>query len=112
MKTPSKTSKPTTYTDFLNSECDIPSFDGTWLEWFESILVAVMLDGQGFSGKRPNCDSGWESYLKLGLSRIDPTIVKRWGEVDEEYGYAFPVEIDHKRFTKVVLDVVSFALKA
>lgn len=69
---------------FLISPCDIPNWrDKTWREWFADALSTLCVEGEGFSGKRPNCDSGWESDLATGLARIEPKAVPSWEPLEE-----------------------------
>lgn len=66
---------------FLNNKCTLSGWrNRTWREWLASVLITLNEEGEGFSGKRPNCDSGWEMELSGGLAVIDPAIVLEWEE--------------------------------
>jgi hypothetical protein len=47
-------------------------YDGlTWGEWLRAAFTALLADGEGFSGKRPVGDSGWERFLARSLKARD-----------------------------------------
>lgn len=46
---------------FLYDEC--PVWNGTNREWLKDILLTLFNEGESFSGKRPNCDSGWKKEI-------------------------------------------------
>lgn len=96
--------------DFLNSPCDILGWEkSSWREWFADVLITICTEGEGFSGKRPNCDSGWERNLAEGLSRVEPKIVIKWEEEHTAEGhYRYAGEIDWQLMTKVVKRVVEY----
>jgi hypothetical protein len=43
------------------------SDDATLREYFCELLEALWQEGEGFSGKRPLGDSGWQTNVALGL---------------------------------------------
>lgn len=64
---------------------DIPLEDndadaGTIGEYLESLLVTIISEGEGFSGKRPFGNSGWEWTMHNGLFKAG--LLK--GTADEE----------------------------
>lgn len=74
--------KPMTYEELLDKPSTV--WNGTWREWLKDALLSLLKDGEGFSGKRPNCNSGWQDELAAALSEIDPAIVSEWEMVDEQ----------------------------
>jgi hypothetical protein len=69
-------------------------------DYLHELLLGVLVEREGFSGKRPFGNSGWEydlyqPLIKAGL--ID-------GELDEEYGYINSV--DRKAGDEMILDAV------
>lgn len=60
---------------------------GTWRDWLIDLLVTLAEDGEGFSGKRPNCDAGWETLLGDALADHGITFA-------EAVGTAFGVDRD------------------
>lgn len=72
------------YADFLDSRCFIDGFENqTWRDWCGDVLITLVRKGEGFSGKRPNCNSGWADDLGKGLVKFFPEVVeKSWEEID------------------------------
>lgn len=66
---------PEEITQFLNSPCQIWNDSRAWKEWLCDVLVTLVREEENFSGKRPNCDSGWGWQLAAGLSLVVPEIV-------------------------------------
>lgn len=46
-----------------SGECDDP----TWRGWLRACFLAVLSEGEGFSGKRPLGNSGWQMDLSDAL---------------------------------------------
>lgn len=65
---------------FLDAECTIsgwypPSgWPATWRIWLGHALETLLEEGEGFSGKRPNCDSGWELSFEQALCLANPKV--------------------------------------
>lgn len=56
----------------------------TYREFFRACMLRLWVEGEGFSGKRPFGNSGWENDLYIGLAAagyIDGKLV----EEDEDY---------------------------
>jgi hypothetical protein len=68
-------------------------------EYLRALLVAVWEDGEGFSGKRPFGNSGWEYDLYAAL--IEAGAVK--GNLDEWGGVE---SCDCKRANEVIADAI------
>jgi hypothetical protein len=66
---------PEDINNFLNSPCQIWDNEREWKMWFADILMTLVREGDRFSAKRINCDSGWEWLLADGLSCLDSSIV-------------------------------------
>lgn len=88
--------------NFLNAPCTIWTKKGdsfsTWRAWFKDAILTLLNEGEGFSGKRPNCDSGWQQRLAAALSTIDPTIVHSW---EEEEGCKVPYSINWTKYSEI-----------
>jgi hypothetical protein len=52
---------------------------GTWRVWLIDALVTLAKDGEGFNGKRPNCDAGWQSLLADALGEHGTTFAQAVG---------------------------------
>ena len=63
---------------------------GTWRDWLIDALVTLAENGEGFSGKRPNCDAGW--HLLLLADALD----KHGTTFAEAVGAAFGVDHDER----------------
>tara|TARA_Y100000034_G_scaffold137002_1_gene218252 strand:+ start:9492 stop:9776 length:285 start_codon:yes stop_codon:yes gene_type:complete len=59
---------------FLNSKYDPDNTDLTWHNFLRLSLMELLREGEGFSGKRPLGDSGWDSYLEDQLSEHNTNI--------------------------------------
>jgi len=71
---------------FRSGEWSNDNADVTLREYFKRMLVQVFAEGEGFSGKRPFGDSGWQSQLefdmvKAGLLPPDPQNNADFGEM-------------------------------
>ena len=72
----------------LNHDCfqKCNYYDGTFAEFLAECLKTLWEEGEGFSGKRPICDSGWEWIAGEALSILEPKIGKmnkdEWGNED------------------------------
>ena len=62
------------------------SYDGTLKEMMADCLKTLWEEGEGFSGKRPVCDSCWEDIAAEALAILEPKIgkFKKSEYVDEE----------------------------
>lgn len=93
---------------FLDSPCSLPGWsDLPWKIWMADCLYKLFEENECFSGKRPNCDSGWPFDLAIALSSIDPSIVIST-ELDENCNIV-PSDVDYNTARKVwhyVLDYV------
>jgi hypothetical protein len=62
---------------FWNSKSKITYFENqTNREWAKDALLTLLIEGEGFSGKRPNCGSGWEYELLISIIQAVPEIGK------------------------------------
>jgi hypothetical protein len=73
--------------------------------YFFRLLEALWLEGEGFSGKRPFGNSGWDSDLYLPLVQMGA--VK--GEIYTEEDYSCLDTVDHKAADKLVHDLIAHA---
>jgi len=66
----------------LNHNCfqKAKYYDGTLRDFMAECLKELWLDGEGFSGKRPICDSGWEDIAGEALAILEPKIGKYDGD--------------------------------
>ncbi len=93
-----------TIKEFLNSPCEIYCWENrTWREWFKDVLATFLKEGEGFSGKRPNCNSGWQEDLAAGLANINPGVVKSWEQ--DERGHV-PYEVNWEMYNEMCKEVV------
>lgn len=59
---------------FLATKCSVGGWEGsTWREWLADCLITLLEEGEGFSGKRPNCDSGWELGVIKAFKKVRAT---------------------------------------
>ena len=63
-----------TIKEFLDTPSSICRQRASWREWLTGILITLLVDGEGFSGKRPNCDSGWQWQLAEAMGEFDPLV--------------------------------------
>ena len=66
----------------LDCKCSLDDEETTIREYLKSLLNELWKEGEGFSGKRPFGNSGWENELYEGL--VKGGLVK--GEINED-GY-------------------------
>lgn len=60
---------------FLSAPCSIYGDGGTWREWIAATFTLLVEEGEGFSGKRPGCDSDWGWRLAEAMTdHVDPAI--------------------------------------
>jgi hypothetical protein len=97
-----------TIEEFLAKSCSIWNNGKTWQDWFEDVLLALLVGGESFSGKRPNCNSGWQSLLAADLSEINPFVVISW---EEEEGHKIPYRIDWNLYQKTCVEVVKHLMR-
>lgn len=57
------------------------------LEWLKELLVTLLVEEEGFSGKRPFGNSGWQQDAEVALIKVG--ILK--GSLDED-GYVVEIE--------------------
>lgn len=73
-------------------------------EYLHSLLFTLWEEGEGFSGKRPFGNSGWEDELYI------PLIVGEFvdGKLDEDgyIGY-----VDEKAANKLIFDCIAYVFK-
>lgn len=93
---------------FLISRCTIWGENKTWKDWFEDVLLTLLVETESFSGKRPNCNSGWAEKLADALAEIDPLIVDSW---EDEDGNKIPYGINWTRYKVVCKDVLKKIFK-
>lgn len=74
-------------------------------EYLHSLLFTLWEEGEGFSGKRPFGNSGWEYDL------YKPLIVGGFveGEIDEEYGDF--ISVDSKAANKLIFECIAYVFK-
>lgn len=80
-----------TIKEFLDTPSTISRQEASWRHWLTNVLITLLVDGEGFSGKRPNCDSGWQCLLAEDLAKVDPSVCidgdvnwRRYEELCEE----------------------------
>lgn len=91
--------------EFLNSKPPIGTLMGfqSYRHWLADVLITLHKEGEMFSGKRPNCDSGWEYDLAIGLSLIEPGIVTAWETYyDEDPIATIDWEVCHNVFRQAI----------
>jgi hypothetical protein len=91
-----------TVDEFLDSPCTV--WDGTWREWFKDIILTLLEEEDTFSGKRPNCNSGWSDYLAMALAEIDPAVVEEY-YMDEDT--KLPQRVNKERYRELCKEVVN-----
>lgn len=74
-------------------------------QYFTALLHTLFLQTEGFSGKRPFGNSGWDSDIDKALIRADAI----WGSFDED-GYI--EDFDAPSASAIVFDTIAFLHKA
>lgn len=77
--------------------------DITLRDYFKELLKELWREQEGFSGKRPFGNSGWDADIAIALIReglVD-------GDVVEYDGWDELVTVDHKQLDAVVLEAIS-----
>lgn len=93
-----------TYKELLEIRFDSDAGDNLSVrEYLKALLVTLWKEGEGFSGKRPFGNSGWEYELFLPLIKAGAMP----GEVDE-YGYI--VDCDENAGRAIVLRLIDLAM--
>lgn len=94
---------------FLDSDCEILDKAGnkfsTWRHWFKDVFLTLLTEGEGFSGKRPNCESGWEKTLTEALIIVDPEIILDWEYQGNDN--SIPKKIDYGARSQALASVVN-----
>ena len=93
------------YEKVLSTEFD--SYDLgpiTVRDYFKELLLKLWSQGEGFSGKRPFGNSGWDLDLARGL--IKSKAVK--GKLDED---GFVEDVNDKQLTKVTVNLIQHIFK-
>jgi hypothetical protein len=78
---------------------------GTIGQYFAALLNTLFTETEGFSGKRPFGNSGWEHDVDKALVKADAI----WGEFDED-GYL--EDYDGPAASAIVFDTLAFLSKA
>jgi hypothetical protein len=96
------------YEEALSVSFESRDHDGqiTVREYLRSLLSTLWAEKEGFSGKRPFGNSGWDFDLIAGL--VKSGHIK--GTLDE-YGYIEDLD-SHKDANKFVADLIEYVLKA
>lgn len=69
-------------------------------EYLIRLLCALWTEGEGFSGKRPFGNSGWEYEIYRSL--VASKIVE--GQIDEEYGDL--LDVNKKDANEIILETI------
>lgn len=90
--------------EWLNSDCEWPDVGQTWREALSNLLQTILIEDEGFSGKRPFGNGGWCYDVAVGLHRLNPKIVTEWGEDDDLDGgtVRIPETVDWKECHKTI----------
>lgn len=95
-----------TLQEILNYPYDFRDCDAHNIkEYFHSLLHTLWLEGEGFSGKRPFGNSGWEYDLYIPLIVMDAVD----GKIDEEYGDL--ISCDNRAANKLVFELIAECFK-
>lgn len=91
-----------TLTEFLDFQFESQDLGTTTVrEYFKSLLSSLWNEGEGFSGKRPFGNSGWEYDLLRAACLFD----SKYGTVNED-GYGDWDFSPNKNARKLVEDVI------
>lgn len=74
-------------------------------QYFTALLHTLFIETEGFSGKRPFGNSGWDTDIDKALIRADAI----WGTFDED-GYI--EDYDSAAASAIVFDTIAFLHKA
>lgn len=74
-------------------------------EYLHSLLFTLWEEGEGFSGKRPFGNSGWECDLYKPL--VNGGFVE--GRFDDEYGDL--ISLDEREANKLIFDCIAYVFK-
>lgn len=88
---------------------DAGYYDGTYKSFLADCLKTLWEEGEGFSGKRPICDSGWEEIDGAALAILEPNI----GDSFEDDGETFFEVKDQELYQKTfewLIDYIFFNL--
>lgn len=92
-----------TLTEILNLKMqDNDANAETIRDYLHALLKAIWDEGEGFSGKRPFGNSGWEYELYIAL--VANNVVK--GELEIHDGWHDLIEVDTKAANEVVFDLI------
>ena len=96
-------------TGALNSRVTSGDLEGaTVREYFEKLLLTLWIEGEGFSGKRPFGNSGWEYDVIYPLIECGYIL----GEViKDENGYIEDVDYNTRSANKKILELIRFMCK-
>lgn len=81
----------------------MPENDGnasTIGEYFVSLLHTLWIEKEGFSGKRPFGNSGWEGDIETALINADAI----WGQIDED-GYI--EDVDSEAADRIIFSTIN-----
>lgn len=74
-------------------------------QYFTSLLHTLFIETEGFSGKRPFGNSGWETDVDKALIKADAV----WGKLDED---GWIEDYDSAAASAIVFDTIAFLHKA
>lgn len=91
--------------NFLSSPCTILGWEASsWKVWLADLLITLHREAESFSGKRPNCNSGWAWALAEAMAQfIDPNIVISYDSAGcvDEVDWA----LERERFRQIVAHI-------
>lgn len=86
------------YNSFF-SDCDAT----TLREYFHTLLLTLWLEGEGFSGKRPFGNSGWDGDVYLAL--VEMKAVN--GKILSDEGHSYLDSCDYDKANKLVVKLIA-----
>ena len=93
-----------THQEMLDYRTFFGDCDATTLrEYFRALLITLWKDGEGFSGKRPFGNSGWDSDVYLAL--VEMGAVK--GEILNDDGCRYLDSCDYDKANKLVPKLIA-----
>ena len=92
-----------TYQEMLNLPCRCNGEMGTIRDYLRQLLITLWREEEGFSGKRPFGNSGWQYDVYLPL--IKAGLIS--GQVDED-GYITELDNDGAEATVIMLIEAAF----